>query len=88
MVEASLSTTGPACAAGIKAATQQIQTQIATPAGRAALAKDYNTCAPIAEDDNAVANFMQSLAGSFDGVVQYNRVSPGLRDSSQRARST
>ena len=77
MVEASLSTSGSACTAGIKAATQQIQAQITTSAGRATLAKDYNTCAPIAGDDNAVANFMANLAGSFDGVVQYNQV--GMR---------
>jgi len=67
-----LSTNGGAqCVANIATATQKIQAML--------LQNDFDTvnsqfnlCPPIGDNTNDIATFMQSLAGNFMGVVQYN----------------
>jgi len=76
VVAASLTTLGSAqCVQNIAMATQKIQAMTTSPAGLASLSATFNTCATIAPED--VPNFMQSLAGNFMGIVQYNLEIPG-----------
>lgn len=71
VVSASLTTLGGAqCVQNIAAATQKIQALTTTTDGLNALSTQFSTCDPIQLEDIPV--FMQSLAGNFMGIVQYN----------------
>jgi len=76
VVQNSLTTLGsPQCVENIAQATQKIQAMTTSAQGLASLSSMFNTCATIAPED--IPNFMQSLAGNFMGVVQYNLEIPG-----------
>eukprot|EP00026_Physarum_polycephalum_P007959 Phypoly_transcript_08032.p1 GENE.Phypoly_transcript_08032~~Phypoly_transcript_08032.p1 ORF type:complete len:396 (+),score=63.90 Phypoly_transcript_08032:325-1512(+) len=67
------------CVANIAAATNIIQNLTKTATGLASLSRTFNTCAPIIQQD--LPNFMQSLAGNFMEVVQYNLEIPSYNAS-------
>jgi len=62
------------CVQNIAQATQKIQAMTTTSEGLSSLSSLFNTCATIEQED--IPNFMQSLAGNFMGVVQYNLEGP------------
>jgi len=70
---------GSQCVANIASATQRIQALTTTASGLASLANLFDTCAPISQKD--IPNFMQTLAGNFMEVVQYNLEVPGYNAS-------
>ncbi|KYQ94303.1 hypothetical protein DLAC_04602 [Tieghemostelium lacteum] len=72
VVQNSLETTanGQQCVANIAVATQKIQSML-TESNYGGVNDMFNLCPPL-ESDNDVSTFMQSLAGNFMGVVQYN----------------
>ena len=63
---------GQECVAKIATATSAVQAQLTNASGLAALSKQFKTCKPVGQSTVEIANFMSSLASSFDGVVQYN----------------
>jgi len=80
VVAASLTTLGSAeCVQNIAQVTQKIQAMTTSASGLENLSSMFNTCAPIAQED--IPNFMQSLAGNFMGIVQYNLEAPGANIS-------
>ncbi|EGG23794.1 hypothetical protein DFA_05930 [Cavenderia fasciculata] len=64
-------TNGQQCVSNIAQATQKIQALLSQPNGLETVSDMFNLF-PALESQNDVANFMQSLAGNFMGVVQYN----------------
>lgn len=75
VVTASLTSMGSStCVSNIAAATQELAQQLTTANGRAALSTQFQTCSPLTNDANSedISNFLSSLAGNFEGVVQYN----------------
>jgi len=74
------------CVSNIADATQKIQDLTTIADGLNTLSTMFNTCAPITEND--VPNFMQSLAGNFMGIVQYNLEIPGVNISTLCATMT
>lgn len=77
VVADSLTTLGSAeCVSNIALATQKIQAMTTSESGLASLSSLFNTCATIEQEDIPV--FMQSLAGNFMGVTQYNLEAPGV----------
>ncbi|EFA77060.1 hypothetical protein PPL_09813 [Heterostelium album PN500] len=67
---------GQQCIDNIAAATGKIQAMLESADGLASVSNMFNLCPPLASQ-NDVANFMQSLAGNFMGVVQYNLEASG-----------
>jgi hypothetical protein len=67
------------CVSNIAAATQKIQALTTSADGLSTLSSMFSTCAPITQAD--IPNFMQSLAGNFMGIVQYNLEVPGVNIS-------
>eukprot|EP00026_Physarum_polycephalum_P008261 Phypoly_transcript_08342.p1 GENE.Phypoly_transcript_08342~~Phypoly_transcript_08342.p1 ORF type:complete len:486 (+),score=73.44 Phypoly_transcript_08342:64-1521(+) len=67
------------CVSNIATATQKIQALTQTASGLTSLSSMFDTCAPITQQD--IPNFMQSLAGNFMGIVQYNLEIPGVNIS-------
>jgi len=63
---------GPNCVNNIAAATTALQQQLSSPTGRMGLSTQFQTCSPLTNDERDIANFVSSLAGNFEGVVQYN----------------
>ena len=76
VVRDSLSTAkqGEECVRVIQNATLQIQSRIGSASGRASLMEAFSVC-PSADLNEPLdaANFMATLAGNLDGVVQYNK---------------
>jgi pimeloyl-ACP methyl ester carboxylesterase len=76
VVTASLATAvnGPLCVANIRTAAAAVTSLMATAAGRTQLGSQFLTCAPVgAPGTPDAANFVSSLAGNFEEIVQYNR---------------
>ncbi|EDV20342.1 uncharacterized protein TRIADDRAFT_63413 [Trichoplax adhaerens] len=78
VVTKSLQTAGMACTKNIHNATTIIQGMIKTSAGRKKLSQMFKTCKPLSKDPNDISTFMQSLAGNFEGIVQYNKDNTGF----------
>jgi len=65
---------GSECDAAIQAATNQIEALLQHRVGWKVLSKKFNLCDQLdGTNENDVANFVQTLAGNFEGVVQYNK---------------
>ncbi len=61
------------CVSNIQAATNQLQ-QLLQSGAFAQLSSMFNTCSPLSGASQLdLTNFVSSLAGNFEGVVQYNR---------------
>ncbi|XP_041359445.1 putative serine protease K12H4.7 [Gigantopelta aegis] len=74
VVRDSLDTTGPGCNKAISEATCSIQKQMQSSSGRKDLKKLFTLCDDIDNTKtNDVINFYSTLAGNFEGVVQYNK---------------
>ncbi|XP_071085611.1 putative serine protease K12H4.7 [Haliotis cracherodii] len=74
VVRDSLATTGPDCNKNILEATVEVELRLQTQPGRDELKKLFNLCDDIdVGNANDVANLYQTLAGNFEGVVQYNK---------------
>ncbi|GAM18064.1 hypothetical protein SAMD00019534_012390 [Acytostelium subglobosum LB1] len=69
-------TNGQQCVNNIAAATQKIQGMLQQQGGLQSVSNMFKLV-PALQTQNDVANFMQSLAGNFMGVVQYNLEGPG-----------
>ncbi|KAM9953783.1 hypothetical protein ACTFIR_008877 [Dictyostelium discoideum] len=69
---------GNLCVENINIATQKIQALLSQD-NYGGVDQMFNLCAPLG-NQNDVATFMQSLAGNFMGVVQYNDEEPGQID--------
>jgi len=63
------------CVSNIALATAKIQALTKDSDGISTLSKMFNTCSQMTQND--IPNFMQSLAGNFMGIVQYNLEFPG-----------
>lgn len=76
VVAASLATSshGTACTDRIQDASNSIMNLLSSATGRQTLAQKFTTCeSSIPNSALDIANFMETIAGSFQGVVQYNR---------------
>jgi len=62
---------GPECDARIRQATDAVQTLLQTSSGVEELEKLFKVCSPM-QSPKDIENFMSSLMGNFEGVVQYN----------------
>eukprot|EP00052_Salpingoeca_macrocollata_P022923 m.200418 g.200418 ORF g.200418 m.200418 type:complete len:488 (+) comp21914_c0_seq3:1189-2652(+) len=71
----SLQTTakGQQCTANIAAGSVNITQLLSSASGRAQLVKDFKICDSDLSSALDVQNFLASVAGNFDGVVQYNK---------------
>ncbi|XP_067948352.1 putative serine protease K12H4.7 [Watersipora subatra] len=74
VVKESLDTTGPMCVPSIQKATDALTNLLDTDTGRQQLKSTFKLCDDIdPRNKNDIANLVSSLAGNFEGVVQYNR---------------
>lgn len=65
---------GSQCDAMISQATDRVNQLLGTPDGPEQLTQTFKLCDPlVATAYNDIKNFGQSLAGNFEGIVQYNR---------------
>jgi pimeloyl-ACP methyl ester carboxylesterase len=75
VVQASL---GPSCSARVGLAFRKIESLLQTPDGRTWLAAAYNACEPISAQRFDQATFLESLADTLCGFVQYNLDNNGM----------
>eukprot|EP01127_Copromyxa_protea_P001793 TRINITY_DN11708_c0_g1_i1.p1 TRINITY_DN11708_c0_g1~~TRINITY_DN11708_c0_g1_i1.p1 ORF type:complete len:477 (-),score=110.62 TRINITY_DN11708_c0_g1_i1:102-1532(-) len=71
VVSDSLATTGSQCNIAIEKGTRYYANLLASAEGRKKIDKDFNTCAPIQTELDAVT-FLEFLADTVAGFVQYN----------------
>uniref|UniRef100_A0A1B6MS95 Serine protease K12H4.7 n=1 Tax=Graphocephala atropunctata TaxID=36148 RepID=A0A1B6MS95_9HEMI len=74
VVRDSLATYSPKCVEVVKQADQQLNLLLKHPLGQKSIAKEFRLCDPInADNGQDIANLLETLAGNFAEVVQYNK---------------
>ncbi|CAB0016347.1 unnamed protein product [Nesidiocoris tenuis] len=74
VVKRALAASSPKCAANVHKAALAVEDLLKTPHGPSVLSKKFNLCTELdVSNKKDVSNFAESLAGNFQGVVQYNR---------------
>jgi serine protease 16 len=67
----------PACVSAVQAAFQALNNLTAAPSQLPMLQDRFNTCTPLVNASNLdLLNFIGTVAGNFQGVVQYNNLYP------------
>ncbi|XP_046667606.1 putative serine protease K12H4.7 isoform X2 [Homalodisca vitripennis] len=74
VVKDALETHSHSCVEAVQVANSHVNLLLRHPIGQKSIEKDFRLCDPInADNTNDVANLLESLAGNFAGVVQYNK---------------
>nr|KAG5697556.1 hypothetical protein BaRGS_019777 [Batillaria attramentaria] len=74
VVKNSLATAGPSCVTNIQQAVQELQKKLADPQGLKDVKDMFKLCNDVNMTNTLdVANLYATLAGNFEGVVQYNK---------------
>ncbi|CAD5116902.1 DgyrCDS5745 [Dimorphilus gyrociliatus] len=84
VVAASLNSINPQCDERISLASQKFKAMLAKKSDRQLLKKMFKLCADIDMSKNDdVSNLLESLAGNFEGIVQYNKDNRHFEGGSQ-----
>lgn len=84
VVANSLNSVNPHCNNRIEMATNKFKAMLSNKNGRKQLKDMFHLCTDIdIKNTNDVANLLESLAGNFEGVVQYNKDNRGFEGGSQ-----
>lgn len=74
VVKQSLTASSPQCAKNVHSAALQVADALQKPGMAANFTKKFNLCATLdLKEKEDVSNFIESLAGNFQGIVQYNK---------------
>ncbi|XP_076060086.1 putative serine protease K12H4.7 [Oratosquilla oratoria] len=74
VVDSALKTTGSQCSANIEKANHQLDMLLMHRVGWQMVTREFKLCSPLnGKEKRDVANLYASLAGNFEGVVQYNK---------------
>ena len=70
-----MNTVSSTCVDNVGSAVTKIENMISSNAGMTSLSQKFHLNPPLSSNSNSddVSNFFETLAGNFDGVVQYNR---------------